>query len=149
MEKIIAWMVTVLVGALIWYLKSQTKRQNEREDKREERDTKREEKILNIVDTSLKDMEKTVSTDTQNTAKMTASVKDLKEVVALSESDFKEFEVRQDDTQLHWNTKGNEEREIVIGEKATDIVIESLEKLDKESKLTERHFTLYEKFVKE
>jgi len=81
MEKIIAWMVTVLVGALIWYLKSQTKRQNEREDKREERDTKREEKILNIVDTSLKDMEKTVSTDTQNTAKMTASVKDLKEVI--------------------------------------------------------------------
>lgn len=76
-------------------------------------------------------------------------VKDLKEVVALSESDFKEFEVKQDDTQLRWNTKGNEEREIAIGEKATDIIIEALNELDEEKKLTERHFTLYEKFVKE
>jgi len=76
-------------------------------------------------------------------------VKDLKGIVALSETDFKEFEVTQVGEQVKWNAKGNEEREIEIGEKATDIVIESLKKLDKEKKLTERHFTLYEKFVKE
>jgi len=76
-------------------------------------------------------------------------VKNLKENIALSESDFKEFEIKQEGEQINWNEKGNEEREIEIGEKATDIIIESLKKLDKESKLTERHFTLYEKFVKE
>jgi len=76
-------------------------------------------------------------------------VKDLKGIVALSEADFKEFEVKQLGEQVKWNEKGNEEREIEIGEKATDIVIEGLKKLDKEKKLTERHFTLYEKFVKE
>jgi len=76
-------------------------------------------------------------------------VKDLKDVVALSEADFDEFEIKQKGEQVSWNLKGNEEREIVIGEKATDIVIDSLKKLDKEKKLTERHFTLYEKFIKE
>lgn len=71
MEKIIAYVVTVLIGVMIWYLKSQTNRQNEREDKRDERDIKREEKILNIVDGSLKDMKKVVVKDSENTEKLT------------------------------------------------------------------------------
>ena len=60
-----------IAGVLAWYLWYSTKQNT----KREIRDEKREEKILNIVDTSLKDMEKTVSQDSRNTA-------DLKDVIS-------------------------------------------------------------------
>ena len=73
----------------------------------------------------------------------------LKSNLALSEKELKDFEVIQEGEQVKWNTKGNEEIEIEIGEKATDIVIEALKQLDKEKKLTEQYFSLYEKFVGE
>jgi len=75
-------------------------------------------------------------------------VKNLTSNLGLSEEDYKEFEVEQKQDRIIWNKKGEEEREIKIGEKATDIIIESLKKLDEEKKLTEQHFSLYEKFVK-
>ena len=65
MEKIIYAVITALIGVLIWYLKAQTNRQNKREDKRDVRDTKREDKIMEIVDTSLKHIE---LTSTENKA---------------------------------------------------------------------------------
>ena len=43
--------------ALAWYLWYTTRRQAIREDKREARDEKREDKVLNMVDTSLKNIE--------------------------------------------------------------------------------------------
>jgi len=76
-------------------------------------------------------------------------MRELKESLSMSQTDLDEFEVKQAGEQVTWNEKGNEEREIEIGEKATEIVIDSLKKLDKEKKLTDRHFTVYEKFVKE
>jgi len=75
-------------------------------------------------------------------------MRELKESLSMSQTDLDEFEVKQAGEQVTWNEKGNEEREIEIGEKATEIVIDSLKKLDKEKKLTDRHFTVYEKFVK-
>ena len=44
MEKILAYVVTVLVGVMIWYLKYQTKRQAQREDKNDEERTERQTK---------------------------------------------------------------------------------------------------------
>ena len=89
MEKIIATALIALIGVMIWYLKCQTKRMNKREDKRDERDAKREDKILDIVNVSLKDMEKTVSKDSENTVAMNdstvamkVSVDELKEVIS-------------------------------------------------------------------
>ena len=76
-------------------------------------------------------------------------MRELKESLSMSQTDLDEFEIKQAGEQVTWNEKGNEEREIEIGEKATDIVVESLKALDKEKKLTERHFSLYEKFCKE
>ena len=75
-------------------------------------------------------------------------VRELISNVGLNEADYKEFEINQKDGLITWNEKGGEDREIKIGEKATDIIIESLKKLDDEKKLTENHFSLYEKFVK-
>jgi len=74
-------------------------------------------------------------------------LRSLTSSLGLSEGDIKEFEVKQDGEIATWNNKGNEEREIEIGEKATDIIIESLKELNDSKKLTEQHFSLYEKFV--
>jgi hypothetical protein len=71
----------------------------------------------------------------------------LKEDLSLTEEEFKEFEVVQEGNLLNWNAKGNEEREISIGEKATDIVVEALTKLDKENKLTMNLYSIYNKFL--
>ena len=46
-----------------------------------------------------------------------------------------------------WNMAGDLVKDVGFGEKATDIVVERLKALDKEKKLTDAHFSLYEKFV--
>ena len=40
------------------------------------------------------------------------------------------------------------EKQIFLGNKAKSLITEALEKLDDQKKLTEQHFSLYEKFVK-
>ena len=74
-------------------------------------------------------------------------VQNLQMALSLTEAEFKEYGIVQKDDQMTWNEKGREEKEIKIGEKATDILVEALKKLDKEKKLTNQHFSLYEKFV--
>ena len=74
-------------------------------------------------------------------------VNDLKFNLSLTEAEYKEFGVQTKGDQMTWNTKGAEEREIKMGEKATDILIEALKKLDKEETLTNQQVSLYEKFI--
>ena len=91
------------------------------------------------------------------------SVRKLQDFLSPSEEEYKEFRIKQSgeefveedgstsivaEGQTRWNKKGLEELEIEIGEKATDIIIEALEKIDKEKKLTAQHMSVYEKFVK-
>jgi len=75
-------------------------------------------------------------------------IQTLKKTLAPSEKEYKEFEMVEKDGQIKWNKKGTEEIEINIGEKATDIIVEALEKLDKDGKLTPQHISIYEKFIK-
>jgi len=90
-------------------------------------------------------------------------VRKLQEALAPTEDEYTEFGIKgpgeefieEDGTvtiipedKTRWNTVGAEEREIEVGEKASDIVVEALNKLDKEKKLTPQHLTVYEKFVK-
>jgi len=75
-------------------------------------------------------------------------IQKFKESLAPTEKELKDFEMVEKDGNITWNKKGTEEIEIVIGEKATDVVVEALEKLDKEEKLTPQHISIYEKFVK-
>ena len=74
-------------------------------------------------------------------------MRDLTEIVGLNEKQFKEFGIKELKGQVSWNKKGAEEREIEIGEKATDIIVESLKRLDQQNKLQQNYFTLYQKFV--
>ena len=78
-------------------------------------------------------------------------VRDLQDTLALSEEELKKFDVQTSREgsyiQTKWNEDGNKEVALKIGEKATDVIVEALKKLDKEKKLTSEHFSLYEKFV--
>jgi hypothetical protein len=74
-------------------------------------------------------------------------LRDLQNILSPSEEEYKKFEIKQENGRFSWNNEGVKEKEIKIGEKATDLAIESLKKLDEEKKLTQNHFSLYKKFV--
>ena len=75
-------------------------------------------------------------------------VKELQMALSPSEEEFKEFGIKQNGETVTWNNKGIIEKGIPIGEKATDIIKDALDKLDKDKKLTVQHMSLYEKFMK-
>lgn len=75
-------------------------------------------------------------------------LRELKLNLGVKDEEFKLFEIVQKDNQITWNDKANKEIEFELGEKAVDIIIEQLEKLDKNKKLEDKHFSLFEKFVK-
>ena len=76
-------------------------------------------------------------------------VQKLKESLAPTEEEFKEFEIVENAGNISWNEKGRIYKEIELGEKATDIIKEALKKLDEENKLTEFHISVYKKFIGE
>ena len=78
--------------------------------------------------------------------------KDVIDILGINEKDFKEFEIKaevvDDKTMTTWNKKGTEEVEFELGPKTISLISDSLVKLDKDGKLTNQHFSLYEKFCK-
>ena len=74
-------------------------------------------------------------------------VRKLREDLSFSEQEHATLQFKQDGGNVQWKQEGDVAVEIPIGEKATDIIVEVLKKLDKEKKLTESHVDLYEKFV--
>ncbi len=76
-------------------------------------------------------------------------VRKLREDLSLSEAEHKEYDFKAlDDGRVAWSKEADAQpKEITIGEKATDIIVEALTALDKSNKLTDAHFTLYEKFL--
>ena len=76
-------------------------------------------------------------------------VRDLRSDLSFSEEEHKKFKFVESQGRVNWNPAAEQFKEVHIGEKATDIIVEALKKLDKEKKLTEGHLTLFEKFCKE
>jgi hypothetical protein len=74
-------------------------------------------------------------------------VQELKLHLALSEDEFKELEVKEEDHNLTWNPEKDLGKEIPIGEKATDIIVMALKKRDKDGELTEQEIPVYERFI--
>jgi len=72
-------------------------------------------------------------------------VHDLKMNAALSDEEFDKVETNEQSTRIEGLNK-IPDKEIKIGNKAKEIVLNSLVKLDKANKLTFDHFTLCEKF---
>lgn len=77
-------------------------------------------------------------------------VRDLVSLVGIKDKEFKEFEIATlENGGVKWNDKGNKLKEFEIGEKATDLIVEGLKKLNTDKKLTQQYFDTYGKFVKE
>jgi hypothetical protein len=73
----------------------------------------------------------------------------LKEDLSFSEEEHKALEFSQESgtSVVHWKTEGETMKEVLIGEKATDIIVGALKALDAKKKLQEEHMPLYERFV--
>lgn len=74
-------------------------------------------------------------------------VNDLRNNLSFSEEEIKKFSIKQENDLVTWDTSILNEKDIQIGEKATDIVVDALKKLNDSGKLTMNHFTLYAKFI--
>lgn len=71
----------------------------------------------------------------------------LKMALSFTEDELNTFGITSDPEtqQTHWEV--DEDTEIPIGEKATDIIVEALKKLDSQKKLPEEAMGVYEKFI--
>jgi len=75
-------------------------------------------------------------------------VSDLKLSASFSEADIKKYGITQEGDQIFWDPARAEDlKDIDVGPRALEIITKALTKLNDEEKLTEQHFTLYEKFV--
>jgi len=69
--------------------------------------------------------------------------------IGFGDEESVELSIKQTGENISFDAKkGIIEKPIEIGERAYALICEVLEKLDKEKKLTQSHFTLYEKFIK-
>ncbi len=75
-------------------------------------------------------------------------VRQLREELAPSEEEATKYGIDFNERGVSWKTEPPE-KEIIIGEKATDIVVRALKDADAMGKLTESHISVYEKFIKE
>lgn len=73
----------------------------------------------------------------------------LNDKVGFKDEEFKELSLVQEGNAVKWNIAADIGKEFDFGEKETDLIKDSLKKLDEQKKLEQRHFTLYEKFMEE
>ena len=77
--------------------------------------------------------------------------------LSFSEDELKKYKVKNVEVETpdgkkqntQWDSSVEQETEIKLGSKVISLVSEGLEKLNKDKKLKEEHYTLYEKFCKE
>jgi len=72
----------------------------------------------------------------------------LKAALSFTEAELKELELKELEGRITWNPTKEPEggTEIEIGEKATDVILTALKKLDKEEKLVAQHLSVCDKF---
>ncbi len=71
----------------------------------------------------------------------------LRESLGFDESEHKLYKFVQKDGSITWDDKTIQEKEVEIGEKAQEIISNSLKELNREKKLKDEHFDIYAKFV--
>ena len=83
-------------------------------------------------------------------------LRSVKEALSFNEEENKLLKFRQEGEQTLWEDRtivdGKAvptvpEREFAIGKVVTSLIAKELETLNKQQKLTEQHFSLYEKFI--
>ena len=81
--------------------------------------------------------------------KTMTTVEKVKDTLYLSEEEREEYEIEQVGNQLTWNEKGSDQKEIEFSDFGWELLIESLEKLDKDATLTSPQFLIYKQFKEE
>ena len=78
-------------------------------------------------------------------------VRKLRENLSFDEKELKALKLTVDPEKGNatWDTAKEPNKDVEIGREARKIIVTALEKLDKDEKLTQEHFTLFEKFVEE
>jgi len=76
-------------------------------------------------------------------------IRKLKEELSFTEQEYKMLQFVGDEKGLRWNIEADIEKDVEIGEKATDIIAEAFKTLSSQKKLHEEHLDIYDKFVKE
>jgi len=75
-------------------------------------------------------------------------IRKLREDLSFSEEEIAEIDLKLDDKgNATWNPAKDKGKEVEIGGQANKVIVEALEKLNKDNKLTENHLSIYEKFV--
>ena len=79
-------------------------------------------------------------------------VKNLQTDLSFSEDEVKTYgfktEAVNGQSVTTWNPSNDSEKEVNMGEKASDVIVEALRKINNEKKLTMEQLELYEKFCK-
>jgi hypothetical protein len=73
-------------------------------------------------------------------------VRQLRESLSFSEEELKNLQFTATENQINWDVKADIGREIPVGEKAEEIITESLKALDAQGKLNEQTVGLFERF---
>lgn len=76
-------------------------------------------------------------------------VRKMREDLSFTEEEHKALQFQQEDNNIKWQKEVDKPKNINFGEKATDLIVSTLKKLNTEKKLSEQHYSLYEKFVGE
>lgn len=77
-------------------------------------------------------------------------VRTVSKELGVTDAEYKEFEIKQEGDKVSWDPKKAEkEKEFEIGEIALQLVVTALEGLDRDKKLEQKHYPLYEKFVRD
>lgn len=75
-------------------------------------------------------------------------IRKVREDLSFTDEEHKALKIeRLDAGNLQWNAEADKPKEIAIGEVATNLIVDSLKKLNDEKKLTDNHVGVYEMFV--
>jgi hypothetical protein len=74
-------------------------------------------------------------------------IRQLRDALYFSEEELAEFGLKQDGAAFNWTS--DRAVEIAIGPKAREVVAGALQALDAAGKITDREFTLYERFAEQ
>jgi hypothetical protein len=74
-------------------------------------------------------------------------VRTLKDSLSFSEDEHKALQFKNDSGNIMWKEDADISKDLEIGEKANDTIVEALKGLNKAKKLTEQHLPLYERFI--
>ncbi len=74
-------------------------------------------------------------------------LRELREALSFTDEEVTQFKVKVASDRITWDKDANVDKEILIGDTMTSVIVGVLTELNETKKLTDAHLGLYEKFV--